>query len=114
MPRVIFIDRPSQNYDTSQIAEFGTGPIYLFDQYNPSIFQRESPIRVMARRLKELDFDPEKDIVCVIGSVQWIAFFFAHIGFNALNVLLFNRGTRAYELKKWNLGVINDDSWGSL
>lgn len=113
MPRIICIDRPTLDYDLSGMKEFGEGPVYLFEdkRHAPSVFNYRKACEILSARLRELRFDPEEDIVCVIGSAQWISFFFAHLGYEGLNVLLFNRGTRKYELQRWDMGTINDNFW---
>jgi len=107
VPRVIFIEHPRQNINTSSAEKFGEIE-YLFDvdSRRCSVFSTEFFQRHIKESLIEINYDPKVDYVCVAGSMVVLAIALVTIAknYDDFKVLLFSSTENRYIERVFNEG----------
>ena len=105
--RVFIIEPPRQNIDTSKAKQYGD-IVYIFghDDRRCSVWSHVSFGQTVLQRLEELNFDVEKDFVCIVGAMVTVLIAIVAVAqcYEKFSVLLFNRVDGSYVLKQfdWN------------
>jgi hypothetical protein len=68
--RVFVIERPKPGLDISKAAEYGE-IVHIFHEGDGrcSVFDSDKFCQRIIERLQELRFDPDRDSICVVGSM---------------------------------------------
>ena len=105
MSRVFIIEPLRHHIDISKAKDFGE-IIYLFKpmQRRVGVFDHVRFGQAVLKQLSDYIFDPEKDCICVVGSIvtvsiALIAIAQTHLTFSAL---LFNSSNDSYEKKTFD------------
>ena len=100
--RVIVLQK-NHKLDSKAAEEFGKR-IYILDNYaNP--FDTDRLIKMYRRKLKQIHFDPEKDVVCLTGPSILLQLFLVVLAnkYDNLKVLMFNAPDHNYKLRTLEL-----------
>jgi len=105
--KVFIIEHPRNNIDVSKAKDFGQ-IVYLFDKDDRrcSAWDHKKFGRTVLGRLKELDYNPEEDYICIVGAVLIIINSIIAIAQNheTFTVLLFNSIEGVYIPKLFKKG----------
>ena len=106
MSRVFVIEPPKQFFDMSSAEKFGK-IIYVFDHEDRrcSAWEHVKFGQTVLKRLKDFDFDNDKDFICVVGSMLTVSISIIAIAqhYSVFNALLFHSVDDSYVSKQFNL-----------
>ena len=105
--KVFIIEHPRNNIDVSKAKDFGQ-IVYLFDRDDRrcSAWDHKKFGREVLSRLKELDYKPEEDYICVVGAMLIVVNSIIAISQNykVFVMLLFNSVEDTYIPKTFRKG----------
>ena len=104
MSKVFIIELPRRYVDTSKAEEFGE-IVYVFlpTSRRCSVWEHVHFGETVLQRLKELNFNPWTDYVCIVGALVTVTIALITIAqsYDEFNVLLFNSVSGAYVQKRF-------------
>jgi len=107
MNKVFIIEHPRNNIDVSKSLAFGK-IVYLFNREDRrcSAWDHKRFGRTVLGRLKELDYNPEEDYICIVGAMLIITNSIIAIAqkYETFTILLFNSIEDAYIPKTFRKG----------
>jgi len=110
MPKVILIEKPKANIDTSKAKDFGEIE-YLFDnaQKRCSAFDTIKYQRYMLKKLEEINFDPDSDFICATGSVLVLTVCLIAIAqrYDRFKALIFSSTESQYVERIFDVNYVN-------
>ena len=110
MSKVFIIEPPRHDIDTSKATEFGD-IVYVFlpTSRRCSIWSHVHFGNTVLAQLKELNFNPNVDFICVVGAMTTISIAIIAISqyYDEFNVLLFNSVNDSYTQKRFCKGDWN-------
>jgi len=108
MSKVFVIEPPKQFFDMSSAKMFGE-IVYIFDHEDRrcSAWDHVKFGQTVLSRLKALDFNNDKDSICIVGSMLTVSISIIAIAqhYSSFNVLLFHSVDDRYVAKRFNKGV---------
>ncbi len=98
-PRVFFIERPKPSLDIEPAKKFGEIS-FVFNEGDrrASVFDSESYGRSIVNRLREVEFNPQLDLLCISGKMVPVCIATAAIisAYDTVQVLLYNASLADY------------------
>ena len=102
MTKVLLLEMTRSNIDTSKAEPFGE-IYYIFTQGDrrSSVFDTTAYEQAIEARLNELQFDADKDIVCIAGKIVCIAVLCAVLSrkYGQFNILMFDAHDERYVMR---------------
>lgn len=116
MNRVFIIEHSSkEGIDVTSATTFGE-IVYVFprNERHASAFRHVEFGRAVVKRLRDADFNPERDYVCCTGSMVTIGVAFIALAkaFRVLRVLMFNSFDNVYVERRFDDNLFSDDVIG--
>jgi len=102
----VFIAEPNPRYSTRDAARFGE-VIHLCDHIDPFDVKQSTAKLLLA--LREQDFDPATDFICMTGYAITVAILYgaALSHYSKINLLMFHAATNSYvEVKAGEAGYV--------
>lgn len=98
LPRVVLAE-PAPRFDLSAAARHGDLVFLSSDIMNP--FTTDGMVNIFRHRLKEIDFNPDKDFLCMTGSNLTVGVMMATAArmYPTLKVLMFHAPTSDYRAR---------------
>jgi hypothetical protein len=106
MNKVILIQRPKHGLDISKAARYGDLTLIEDERgHYSSVFDINEYCEFLLSRLSELNYDPQKDYICVVGSMVnvCVALVCVARNFETFKVLLFNSVINDYVAREFEI-----------
>lgn len=97
--RVLIVQDQSDRFDISGAHRFGEVEFLLDPDISP--FNTDRVAMQIAKRLRELDYDPDRDFIALTGPALMLALFMGIVmsAYTEPRILLFDAKARKYELR---------------
>jgi len=99
MAKVFLVERPRGTIDLSTTEKYGE-IVYIFDhnERRPSLFDVNQFMGAVLQKLKELEYKPEMDYICVTGGMIPVCLMIAALAYEGteMNLLLYSATESKY------------------
>ena len=105
----VFILQAQKRYDISAVKYYSKNLVYILKEEHISPFDTYGYIDLITHRLKEENFNPRKDFICLTGGSILLSIFLAtltrHFVYESqFKVLIFDARNNKYKLRILDLG----------
>lgn len=105
----VFVPQISQKFDMGDAKRYGTIVPLTEERIDP--LNPPSVVSLFISQLENLDFDPEKDYVCLTGSQLVTAMFLAVLSarYEELKLLIFDSRNSSYCVRLFNADPFSEE-----